>query len=392
MIDIQTAAKKMSATGILKKLCLIRKEPRGFLRVLTPIESRGLEVEFIIANLLIPPKEHGFLVPGMTMKFRIAGDNIHGPLRALDIRPLEVAEYTGSVIKVPKESSDEGLTVSLDLTLDSVQVTAESYASLKTQQPILPGDQCLLRISWRTWVSALMNRYQPKWELVSLIEPAKPSRPRSLSRTRLSKSALTDLSSTTAEDLSPQCNTTSDQRKPRAPRCSNLARESNGGTPIVVKRSRARSLTAPRRSAPLFVQQQAPQDGEDHPDSAWYGRSAALPPPPHYLAPFSLTPAAQPASVPYFHPIGPFTSPTSAYPSPYPGAIYPTEPQTGFVSTTNVVHPQFVHPPWLRSPTPTVVPISGHPDPSGMVREQVMVGNGPGHFECKLGLCPDFFY
>lgn len=232
----------IEAVGLIKQVAHLKRVPKGKLRVLNPIHMRGLEVEFTIAKVEIPAEQHEHLSVGMTLQFHITGDNRNGYV-AEAIKPVELAEYSGSVIKTPgtagaandikdnNNNSNKNVVVSLDLTLDAVVVSEKSLERLET--PLSCGDYCLLKIRWNDWIEALMAKRQPEWQLAQVLERATRTTHRPRSHSQGKKVARLESETDQTEELSPL-------RAPRRESCRLGSR----------RRSRSVGLTLPPAAAP----------------------------------------------------------------------------------------------------------------------------------------------
>lgn len=88
----------------------------------------------------------------------------------LQVSPMLVAEYQGSVVRGPQaRTSGHGFVVSLDLTLAHVKVSADSYNQLKLEKPPLPGDFCTVRITWTEMLLAAKENRMVLADIVSLM-------------------------------------------------------------------------------------------------------------------------------------------------------------------------------------------------------------------------------
>lgn len=75
---LQTCSALVEATGLIRYISHRRKKPGGKIRVLFPIDARGLEVEFLLEDIAIPNMERVKVEAGMTMQFCIKGDSSNG--------------------------------------------------------------------------------------------------------------------------------------------------------------------------------------------------------------------------------------------------------------------------------------------------------------------------
>ncbi|OQR79483.1 hypothetical protein BIW11_05704 [Tropilaelaps mercedesae] len=171
-------------TGLIKKLTINRRgEMKGTLRMLTPIENRGKLCTFFVRDVKVPEEELDYVQIGMTLQYYYSGNEANG-YRATQLKLIEVADYSAFVIKVPTTSSNAalnaswtGLMVSLDLTLDTVKISADSLRALFTHadtgevEPctIQPGDRCLVQIKSKEWIQANMRNKEAEWQIISFL-------------------------------------------------------------------------------------------------------------------------------------------------------------------------------------------------------------------------------
>ncbi|XP_003740681.1 uncharacterized protein LOC100901015 [Galendromus occidentalis] len=172
------------ATGMIKKLFFKKPEPFGFLKLLTPMTMRGEEAVFYLKDMDLKPFEKKLLHPGMQMRFSIrekSDDFMQSfvPFRAERLEPVDPAEYTASVIRsADPQPGGQGCLVCLDITLMRVSISPDSLDSLHLQTPLMPGDNCIVRITWREQLDAALQGKIPVGEIVSLTKPQLPAVPR----------------------------------------------------------------------------------------------------------------------------------------------------------------------------------------------------------------------
>lgn len=66
------------AIGLIKHVSKLKKIPSGKIRVLSPMEMRGLECDFLLQDVKIPQEEQRLLESGMSLKFIIKGGTSEG--------------------------------------------------------------------------------------------------------------------------------------------------------------------------------------------------------------------------------------------------------------------------------------------------------------------------
>lgn len=178
----------LSVTGVIKKVFPNKRDPYGFMRLLTPRELRGAEAAFFYDDVRIPIEEKKYLQPGMMMNFEIIEkpqDHMLSrvPFKAQKISPIEFSHYKGMIIFAPTlQDADRECLATLDMTLTRVRISRNSYRALNKQA--FKGDQCEIRLSWNNIIEAAsMGDGIPKGDIVSIdrIIPPNSVRGRSLS-------------------------------------------------------------------------------------------------------------------------------------------------------------------------------------------------------------------
>lgn len=163
---------------MIKKTFPSKREPYGFLKLLTPFEKRGMEAAFFYHDINIPQSERDYIQPGLMMQFTIIKkpeDHMSSPVsfKALDITPVEVIEQPACVVRGPREHG-KGIIVSLDYFPTNMHITAASWSELCASEPIfrplLPGDYVVIRSTWREILQAAKEKRSPVAELVSRLE------------------------------------------------------------------------------------------------------------------------------------------------------------------------------------------------------------------------------
>ena len=87
------------------------------------------------------------------------------------MKPVECAEYNGSVIRVPSATDHtKKVIVSLDLTLTPVSISHHSLRRLRLAQPLAPRDYVRVSIRWTEWIKAQRGRVKPDFDIVQVLE------------------------------------------------------------------------------------------------------------------------------------------------------------------------------------------------------------------------------
>ena len=87
------------------------------------------------------------------------------------LKPSDPAEYSASVIRsADPRPGGNGLMVCLDIPLTRISISTDSYDALELETPLVPGDACTVRISWREMCDAALQGKTPTGEIVAVLK------------------------------------------------------------------------------------------------------------------------------------------------------------------------------------------------------------------------------
>ena len=88
----------MKAIGVIKKVFVNKREPYGFLLLLSPTELRGQEVSFFCSDIRIPEHDRQYLRAGMQLSFEMIDKPIDNMKSPVDFKALKVGQLLGCLL------------------------------------------------------------------------------------------------------------------------------------------------------------------------------------------------------------------------------------------------------------------------------------------------------